>query len=69
MIAFLSMTYPIILQSTTDDELSTQIYCTKENAHGVTDVNVAVWCPLDEYGDLLATGGDDGIIRLWKLKE
>ncbi|KAI8049056.1 WD40-repeat-containing domain protein [Syncephalis plumigaleata] len=54
---------------TTNDELATQLYCTKENAHGVTDVNVAIWCPLEEYGYLLATGGDDGIIRLWRLKE
>ncbi|RKP26830.1 putative cytosolic iron-sulfur protein assembly protein Ciao1-like protein [Syncephalis pseudoplumigaleata] len=45
------------------------LYCTKENAHGVTDVNVAVWCPLEEYGHLLATGGDDGVIRVWQLKE
>ncbi|KAI9595102.1 putative cytosolic iron-sulfur protein assembly protein CIAO1 [Syncephalis fuscata] len=49
--------------------LSTQLACVKENAHGVTDVNVAIWCSLPEYGNLLATGGDDGIVRIWRYNE
>ncbi|KND03791.1 uncharacterized protein SPPG_01247 [Spizellomyces punctatus DAOM BR117] len=36
------------------------------NAHGQSDVNSVRWCPLNEFGDLLATAGDDCVVRLWR---
>ncbi|KAH9477739.1 putative cytosolic iron-sulfur protein assembly protein 1 [Psilocybe cubensis] len=37
------------------------------SAHGVHDVNSVVWCPREGYEDLLATTGDDGYTRVWKI--
>lgn len=37
------------------------------SAHGVHDVNTVVWCPRKGYEDLLATAGDDGVARVWKV--
>ncbi|KDR70124.1 hypothetical protein GALMADRAFT_254961 [Galerina marginata CBS 339.88] len=36
-------------------------------AHGVHDVNSAVWCPRAGFEDLLATTGDDGHTRVWRV--
>ncbi|EJD36282.1 WD40 repeat-like protein [Auricularia subglabra TFB-10046 SS5] len=38
-----------------------------EEAHGVCDVNTVRWCPRPGAEDLLATAGDDGAVRVWKL--
>jgi WD40 repeat protein len=41
--------------------------CWKQyEAHGKLDVNASIWCPLTEYGQLLATAGDDGLVRIWR---
>jgi len=37
------------------------------SAHGVHDVNSVVWCPRAGYEDLLATAGDDGFTKVWKI--
>ncbi|TFK41587.1 WD40-repeat-containing domain protein [Crucibulum laeve] len=37
------------------------------SAHGVHDVNTVTWCPREGYEDLLATTGDDGSTRVWKV--
>ncbi|PPQ85017.1 hypothetical protein CVT25_010406, partial [Psilocybe cyanescens] len=37
------------------------------SAHGVHDVNSVVWCPREGYEDLLATTGDDGYTRVWRI--
>merc|ERR1712038_307322 len=37
-----------------------------KNAHG-GDVNCVRWHPLD--GSLLASAGDDGLIKIWKFKQ
>lgn len=39
-----------------------------ENAHGVDDVNTVVWCPRKGYESLLATAGDDGVAKVWKIQ-
>ncbi|KAJ1660811.1 cytosolic iron-sulfur protein assembly [Dispira simplex] len=39
------------------------------SAHGVADVNHVVWNPSAKYGDILASGGDDGIIRIWRVTQ
>ncbi|KAF9522709.1 WD40 repeat-like protein [Crepidotus variabilis] len=36
-------------------------------AHDVHDVNSVVWCPRKGYEDLLATTGDDGHTKVWKI--
>ncbi|KAF8211525.1 WD40 repeat-like protein [Mycena galopus ATCC 62051] len=38
------------------------------NAHGVSDVNSVAWCPRQGFEDLLATTGDDGATRIWRVK-
>ncbi|CAA7268490.1 unnamed protein product [Cyclocybe aegerita] len=38
-----------------------------KSAHGVHDVNSVVWCPRKGFEDLLATTGDDGYTRIWKI--
>ncbi|KAJ3019245.1 cytosolic iron-sulfur protein assembly [Thoreauomyces humboldtii] len=42
---------------------------TLRNPHGHSDINSAQWCPLekDGLGDLLATAGDDGVVRVWRF--
>ncbi|KAF8962358.1 WD40-repeat-containing domain protein [Flammula alnicola] len=37
------------------------------SAHGVHDVNAVVWCPRSGLEDLLATTGDDGHTRVWRV--
>lgn len=40
-----------------------------QSAHSVYDVNSVVWCPRKGYEDILATSGDDGSIRVWRVLE
>lgn len=40
------------------------------SAHGVYDVNAVAWCSRtnrDGLQDLLATTGDDGVVKVWEL--
>ncbi|KAF5380031.1 hypothetical protein D9615_006173 [Tricholomella constricta] len=37
------------------------------SAHGVYDVNAVAWCPRDGHTDLLASAGDDGATRVWRV--
>ncbi|KAJ3193750.1 hypothetical protein HK101_004252 [Irineochytrium annulatum] len=36
--------------------------------HGKCDINCVSWCPLEGHGDLLASAGDDGSIRIWRIE-
>lgn len=38
-----------------------------KNAHGTSDINSVAWYPNEEHGDWLASGGDDGSVRIWRL--
>lgn len=38
-----------------------------KNAHGASDINSVAWYPNQEHGDWLASGGDDGSVRIWSL--
>lgn len=38
-----------------------------DSAHGVHDVNAVVWCPRSGFEDLMATTGDDGLAKVWKV--
>ncbi|ETW75790.1 hypothetical protein HETIRDRAFT_412162 [Heterobasidion irregulare TC 32-1] len=38
-----------------------------ENAHGVADINSIAWSPRKGYEDFLATTGDDGTARVWRM--
>jgi len=38
------------------------------SAHGVHDVNTITWCPREGFEELLATSGDDGAARVWRVK-
>jgi WD40 repeat protein len=37
------------------------------SAHGVYDVNAVAWCPRKGYEGLMATAGDDGVVRVWRI--
>ncbi|KAF9162405.1 cytosolic iron-sulfur protein assembly [Actinomortierella ambigua] len=37
-------------------------------AHGTSDINSVSWSPLAQHGDWLASGGDDGTVRIWRYK-
>ncbi|KAG5644343.1 hypothetical protein DXG03_008640 [Asterophora parasitica] len=39
------------------------------SAHGVYDVNAVAWCPRASHADLLATAGDDGMTRVWRVAQ
>ncbi|RKP08746.1 putative cytosolic iron-sulfur protein assembly protein-like protein [Thamnocephalis sphaerospora] len=52
-----------------EETVSLDLSCTQSDAHGTADVNAAIWCPLAEHGHLLATAGDDGIVRIWRFVE
>ncbi|KAF9585393.1 hypothetical protein BGW38_002596 [Lunasporangiospora selenospora] len=38
-----------------------------KNAHGTSDINSVAWYPSEEHGDWLASGGDDGFVRIWRI--
>jgi WD40 repeat protein len=40
---------------------------TQKDAHGVYDINGVSWYPNENHQDWLATVGDDGLVRIWKL--
>lgn len=37
-------------------------------AHGVHDVNSISWCPRPGMEDTFATAGDDGHVKIWRVK-
>ncbi len=37
-------------------------------AHGVFDVNSIAWCPRTGLQNVLATTGDDGHVKVWKIQ-
>ncbi|KAF8198622.1 WD40-repeat-containing domain protein [Pholiota molesta] len=46
---------------------SHKLIASLSSAHGVHDVNSVVWNPRSGLEDLLATTGDDGCTRVWKV--
>ncbi|CAO3651492.1 unnamed protein product [Cunninghamella echinulata] len=40
---------------------------TIKDAHGVHDINGITWYPNETHSDWLASVGDDGIVRIWRL--
>lgn len=36
-------------------------------AHGTSDINSVAWYPNEDHGDWLASGGDDGSVRIWRV--
>ncbi|THH12791.1 hypothetical protein EW146_g7362 [Bondarzewia mesenterica] len=53
--------------STTRTPPTHKLIARLENAHNVADVNCVVWCPRKGYDGLLATAGDDGTAKVWKI--
>ncbi|KAJ6616485.1 WD40-repeat-containing domain protein [Mycena sp. CBHHK59/15] len=50
-----------------DTTLNQKLIAQWPAAHGVHDVNSVVWCPRQGFEDLLATTGDDGATRIWRV--
>ncbi|KAJ1989907.1 Cytosolic iron-sulfur protein assembly protein [Dimargaris cristalligena] len=38
-------------------------------AHGISDINCVQWNPSPDYADILASAGDDGVIRIWQVTD
>ncbi|KAG2184237.1 hypothetical protein INT44_009252 [Umbelopsis vinacea] len=36
------------------------------DAHGVSDINSVSWFPTEKHSDWLASGGDDGLVNIWR---
>jgi WD40 repeat protein len=51
----------------TNDPLSAKLLARISGAHDVNDVNSVSWCPRLEHADLLATAGDDGLVKVWRV--
>lgn len=51
-----------------DTSTSWRLAARREKSHGVSDINCVAWCKAEGYGDLLATAGDDGMVRIWRFK-
>lgn len=57
-----------IVELTQDaDSCALKVRATVTEAHGSQDVNCVVFCPLDEYKNYLASGGDDNSIKIWRV--
>ncbi|KAJ7179469.1 WD40-repeat-containing domain protein [Mycena filopes] len=50
-----------------DSTLRHELIAQLPNAHGVHDANSVVWCPRPGFEDLLASTGDDGSTRIWRV--
>ncbi|KAJ7255316.1 WD40-repeat-containing domain protein [Mycena rebaudengoi] len=50
-----------------DSVVSQRLIAQLPAAHGVHDVNSVVWCPRAGFENLLATTGDDGATRIWRV--
>jgi cytosolic iron-sulfur protein assembly protein CIAO1 len=54
------------LQDESSSLKATLVSC-YENAHGTHDINSLGWCPQIGSEDILASGGDDGVVRIWRI--
>ncbi|KAJ7601057.1 WD40-repeat-containing domain protein [Mycena floridula] len=50
-----------------DSTLAHRLIAQLDSAHDVHDVNAVVWCPRPEFQDILATAGDDGAAKVWRV--
>ncbi|KAK7061387.1 putative cytosolic iron-sulfur protein assembly protein 1 [Favolaschia claudopus] len=51
-----------------DSTLQQKLIARLPEAHGVHDINSVAWCPRRGMEDLLATTGDDGATRIWRVQ-
>lgn len=54
-------------ESTSRSAPKSSLIARLEDAHGVHDVNSVAWCPRKGHEDLIATVGDDGVAKVWKI--
>ncbi|KAI9009220.1 WD40-repeat-containing domain protein [Hyaloraphidium curvatum] len=55
------------IASSDPDNLVWSVVATVDNAHGQSDINCVAWNPVDSNSTLLASAGDDQMIRIWRL--
>lgn len=51
----------------TKEILYSKLIASVSSAHDVSDVNSVQWCPRPGFEDLLATAGDDGSVKVWRV--
>ncbi|KAK0444502.1 hypothetical protein EV421DRAFT_1709446, partial [Armillaria borealis] len=57
----------IIRERSDDGILERKMIARLECAHDVHDVNSIVWSPRVGFEDTLATAGDDGVCKVWRI--
>ncbi|KAF9061598.1 WD40-repeat-containing domain protein [Rhodocollybia butyracea] len=55
-------------ENPSSDKPTAKLVARLPSAHGTYDINTVVWCPRKGYQDLLATSGDDGMVKIWKIQ-
>lgn len=54
-------------QGTREGGTEARVLTKAASAHGVHDVNCVGWCPRKGLEDHLASCGDDGSVKIWKV--
>jgi WD40 repeat protein len=54
----------ITILNVNTDTSTIEVLKTIDAPHGAFDVNSVSWCPLENFSHLLASGGDDGCIKI-----
>ena len=57
----------VMKQGTEDGGIEAKVLAKVISAHGVYDVNSIAWCPRKGLENHLASCGDDGSVRVWKV--
>ncbi|KAJ2516654.1 Cytosolic iron-sulfur protein assembly protein [Coemansia sp. RSA 1939] len=52
--------------TTGNEGVAVVLECTRNQAHALTDINCVQWNPV--YPHWLASAGDDGVVRIWRLE-
>ncbi|EJD05550.1 WD40 repeat-like protein [Fomitiporia mediterranea MF3/22] len=52
-----------------DGSVKSELIATLLDAHGVSEINCISWCPREGFRNLLATAGDDCIVRTWRIQK
>ncbi|KAG8970713.1 Cytosolic iron-sulfur protein assembly protein [Tulasnella sp. 419] len=52
-----------------NDTLKGEVIAEVDGAHGEADVNSVAWCSAKGFENVLATAGDDGSVRFWRVRQ
>lgn len=58
----------IIVYGLREEGSEVEVLTKSKWAHGVYDVNCVTWCPRKGHEDYLASCGDDGSVKVWRVR-